>query len=116
MQEEKRASKRTQLGGRIQLHMIQREEALTVDAEIINVSRDGVGFFTSEQLLIGDCYEADLLLWTKESIKAYLKIVRAEEVENGYNYGCTFFGMQKNELMRITIYQLLQEQNGSSEV
>lgn len=109
--EEKRASKRTQLEGKVTLHMIKKDEKIEVDAEIINISRGGVGFFTSEQLLIGDCYEAQILLWTKDSIKAYLKIVRAEEVENGYNYGCTFFGMQKNELMRITIYQLLEEQN-----
>ena len=46
-----------------------------------------------------------------DTLDAYLRIVRAAEgdTEGTYSYGSVFVGMMDNELMRILIYQMFQD-------
>ncbi len=111
--EDKRRAKRTPMESSVCLHLISGDIERYVDADIVNVSKNGIGFTAEEQLLIGECYEAKITLWNSDKINAYLRIVRADMVEGqaGYSYGAVFVGMQDNELMRILIYQMFQEKD-----
>ena len=108
---EQRKHKRTDIESAVRLHLISATEDKYIDAELDNVSKNGVGFHTREQLLIGEVYEAKIKLWTKDTLDAYLRIVRAAEgdTEGTYSYGSVFVGMMDNELMRILIYQMFQD-------
>lgn len=81
-----------------------------ISIEIVNCSRHGLGFICTEQLVIGDNYEANLTIWTKELIHVILQIVRSEVVEDGkYNYGCIFVGMPDADRQRIEVYETVEE-------
>ena len=109
--DEKRRTKRSSLNAEVELKKVDSEESgKKILVEITDVSKNGIGFLTREQLLIGDIFESKIKLWTKASIDAILKIVRARDNEDGtFQYGCIFVGMPDQETMRILIYQLFRE-------
>lgn len=81
-----------------------------VAIEIIDVSKSGIGFNSSEVLTIGAVYESYLTIWTKEVLHAFLQIVRIEMRESGtFFYGATFVGMPEVDASRIEIYQTVNE-------
>ena len=109
--EERRKSKRLELGGEIMLKPIaskdQEEEAVTI--HVYDCSRAGLGFHADCQLLMGEIYEANLTIWTKEVIHVFLKIVRGKALEDGYEYGAIFIGMPEYDLQRIEVYETVQD-------
>lgn len=109
--EEKRIYKRTALDTEVELSLVNGEgNSLKLQAEIVNVSKDGVGFLAKEQLMIGAIYQARIRLWTGQKIDIILKVVRAKDEGDGsYSYGCIFVGMAGNEAVRILIYQMFNE-------
>ena len=58
---------------------------------------------------MGAVYECSLTIWTKEVIQVFVKIVRAEELENGFRYGGLFVGMNDLDAYRIQVYQTVDE-------
>ena len=111
--EEKRRYKRSDLEERVRLRYVGKDDGShekEIDVSMTDVSEDGAGFFYEEELNLEDCYEGDVRLWTKQTIHAFLKIIRKKEIEGGFVYGCIFFGMESRETMRIKIYQMLEEQ------
>ncbi len=108
--DEKRLHKRTDLHSKVTLKLIsETKEERTVEAELTNVSKDGIGFLTKDQLLVGSVFQSVIELWTKQKIDVLLKIVRCEEVNGQYEYGSIFVGMRDHESMRILIYQMFNE-------
>lgn len=108
---EKRLYKRSDLKNKLRLELISSEHGRSFpafDVDIIDVSSEGIGFHSEEQLMIGEVFYGDLELWTKQKIKVVFKIVRCSVEEEGYNYGCTFVGMGADKLS-IKIYQMLEE-------
>ena len=74
--EEKRKNKRTDLDINVSLGIITEDvnkEKEYIDVEITDVSKMGLGFKTDKQLLVGDCFDARIQIWTKEIIDAVLK-------------------------------------------
>ena len=51
-----------------------------VSIEITDVSKTGVGFICDSMLNIGTVYETFLTIWMKETIHAFLEIVRIEKL------------------------------------
>ena len=76
---------------------------------IIDVSKNGIGFECEEALTIGDVYESFLTIWTKEVIHAFLQIVRIELSSSGYVYGASFIGMPEIDSARIEVYQTVHD-------
>lgn len=77
-----------------------------VAINISDISKTGMGFECEELLQIGEVYEAYLTIWTKETIHAFLQIVRIELGEEGlYEYGAIFIGMPEMDISRIEVYQ-----------
>ena len=80
--EEKRRNKRTDLDINVALGVISEDlnkKKEYIDVEITDVSKMGLGFKSDRQLLVGDCFDARIQIWTKEVIDAVLKIVRCKE-------------------------------------
>jgi hypothetical protein len=109
--EDKRKNKRLHLEGEILLQPLGKSgEAVSTKIEITDCSKDGLGFSSDAQLTIGDNYEANLTLWTKETMTVFLQIVRASKVDDLFHYGSIFIGMPDSERMRIQVYETVEDQ------
>ena len=109
--EDKRKNKRLELSGELVLKELGGTEDLgTVQIEITDCSRDGLGFMTDAQLTIGHNYEANLRLWTHEVLHVFLQIVRATKSDKLYHYGAIFIGMPDADKMRIEVYETVEDQ------
>lgn len=108
---ERRKSKRLSMTGVLMMKALSGNgPASEVSIDIQNCSRHGLGFNCDEQLVIGDNYQAELTIWTKEVINVFLQIVRSEKREDGlYNYGCIFIGMPDSDRQRIAVYETVEE-------
>ena len=117
VEDERRKSKRTKLASKLIVKRLDASENEEVEIDIVDVSKDGVGFTAERPLKIGAVYEGFLTIWTKEVIHAFLQIVRIELVKDGfYVYGARFVGMPEMEANRIEVYQTVSEQiNGAAE-
>ncbi len=106
--EEKRKNKRIDLECNLIVKRLCNDDSAEVSTglsiELINVSKSGIGFKCSEQLSIGEVYECYLTIWTKETIHAFIQIVRVQKNENDYSYGSIFIGMTETDTNRISIY------------
>jgi len=108
---ERRKSKRLSMSGSIALKALGKgQESRDVDIEIVNCSRHGIGFNCREILAVGDNYEANLTIWTKEVIHVFVQIVRVDTIGDGvYNYGSIFIGMPDSDRQRIGVYETVDE-------
>ena len=84
--EERRRSKRLDLSGEILIKELGTNTATSCDIKITDASSAGIGFTTDKQLTIGDNYEANLTIWTKEVLHVFIQIVRAKKVDDIYHY------------------------------
>lgn len=108
--EEKRKHKRLELSGELIVKHMGTGEHEAYQIEITDCSKDGIGFSTDAQLVIGDNYEANLTLWTKEVLHVFVQIVRAAKTDSGFHYGCIFIGMPDADKMRIEVYETVEDQ------
>ncbi len=104
---EKRKAERTELESRLIIKQLngESEGAKEVAIEVMDVSKNGVGFTCTEPLEIGAVYEAYLTIWTQETLHCFMEIVRIVKKEDTFDYGAIFVGMPDMELKRIEIYQ-----------
>ena len=112
--DDRRKSKRTKLVSRLIVKRLDSRDGGEVEIDIVDVSKDGVGFTAARDLKIGAVYEGFLTIWTHEVIHAFLQIVRIELLEDGdenkkYGYGARFVGMPEMEANRIEVYQTVEE-------
>ena len=109
--QEKRKNERTELTSRLIIKQLDSNQKKEVSIEVTDVSKTGVGFACTEALNIGAIYEGYLTIWTKESIHAFMEIVRIIKEEDTYCYGAIFVGMPEMESKRIEIYQQFENAN-----
>lgn len=107
--EERRRSTRTELQAELLVKRLDQSTGEKVHVRITNVSGKGIGFQCKEKLDMGGVYESLLRIWTKETIQAFIEIVRIEKQIEGYSYGGIFIGMPDIDAQRIEIYQTVQE-------
>lgn len=113
---ERRRSKRLDINVRIKLNELKtgfikadvNKNEMLVD--IVNISKDGLAFISSEKLTINTFYDANVVLWTKESFDTVIEIVRIENAEDGkILYGCKFIGILPSDQLKIQIFDMLQD-------
>lgn len=111
--EERRRNKRIGLDSKLLIKRLDQSGAADeVNIEITDISRSGVGFTCTEPLAIGAVYEAFLTIWTKETLHAFLEIMRITKREDGmYDYGAIFIGMSEIDASRIDTYGTISEMN-----
>ena len=108
--QEKRKAKRTVLEAKIMIKRLDNNgENRETTIDILDVSKNGVGFSCDEALSIGALYEAHLTLWTKEVLHSFVQIVRIEMLGTGFNYGGIFIGMSEMDASRIEVYQTVSD-------
>lgn len=110
--EEKRKSKRLTLESEIVLNKLNGDSGtpMKTSINVKDVSKTGMGFTCNEQLNIGNIYECLLTIWTKDTIKAFVEIVRIIKNDDGsYFYGGIFIGMTESDSNRISIYSQFDE-------
>ena len=98
------------LSAKIELSRIDQKEVTTVryaTVEVTDVSKTGMAFISTQELNIGEYFDARLQIWTKEEIDVVLEIVRVQEVDQGYKYGAFFVGMTDTDALKIQIYEML---------
>ncbi len=67
-------------------------ENINAPIEVIDVSKVGIGFKTSSVLPIGYYFNARLVLCENDSLNCVVRIIRQQEVEDGFVYGCEMVG------------------------
>lgn len=112
--EEKRKNKRMELDSQIVLNRLDIADGgeTTASISVKDVSKSGIGFTCDYPLQIGAVYECLLTIWTKETIKAFVEIVRIEKQDESYMYGGIFIGMPEIDMQRIEIYSTFQDAAG----
>jgi hypothetical protein len=108
---ERRKTKRSDLSSRLVIKRLDEEGVQEVAIEVLDVSKTGIGFISTEPLGIGAVYEGYLTIWTKEVLHAFIEIVRIEKKEDVFEYGAIFIGMPEMEANRIEVYQSFNDAN-----
>lgn len=110
--EEKRRNKRLDLKVSVQLERLDQDGITTlkyIDVDVTDISRSGIGFNAKQSLEIGSYYDTKIQIWTKEVVDAVIEIVRCEEKDGYYHYGCVFIGMTDTDALKIDIYQIFND-------
>lgn len=110
--EERRKSNRRELTSKLiikRLGGVDVDE--TVEIDITDVSKTGIGFTCSKALEIGAVYESYLRIWTQEVLHAFLEIIRIEKRDSVFSYGGIFIGMPEMDAARIEVYDTVENMN-----
>ena len=106
---EKRKHKRLKMEHALELARLNADgtaDGGVVNADILNISRGGVGFLSRKRLEVGSYYDTRI---SREMIDAVLEIVHVEEQEKGYYYGGEFIGISDSDAVKIDIYQVFHD-------
>lgn len=109
---EKRKHKRLKMEHALELARLNADgtaDGGVVNADILNISRGGVGFLSRKRLEVGSYYDTRISLFSREMIDAVLEIVHVEEQEKGYYYGGEFIGISDSDVVKIDIYQVFHD-------
>lgn len=118
MAQERRRANRMDINVTIQLNSVKnkgklddlKKEAFVVD--VVNISKDGLAFKSSERLELNTYYDTTVLLWTKEKFQTVIEIVRMENYgEEETMYGCRFIGIMPSDQLKIQIYEMVSEKD-----
>lgn len=116
MTQERRRANRMDINACIKLSSVRNKgnlDGLKNDAfevEVVNLSKDGLAFKSSEKLELNTYYDTTVLLWTKEKFQTVIEIVRMENYgEEQTLYGCRFIGIMPSDQLKIQIYEMVSE-------
>jgi hypothetical protein len=119
MTQERRRANRMDINACIKLSSVRNKgnlDGLKNDAfevEVVNLSKDGLAFKSSEKLELNTYYDTTVLLWTKEKFQTVIEIVRMENYgEEQTLYGCRFIGIMPSDQLKIQIYEMVSEMEG----
>lgn len=105
---ERRKNERHALDSTIVIKRLDGTSSEEISIEIVDVSKTGVGFNCNTPLTIGAVYESFLQIWTKETLHAFLEIVRIVKENGTFNYGAIFIGMPEMDMSRISVYETVE--------
>lgn len=67
-------------------------EEINAPIEVFDVSKAGIGFKTKSVLPMGYYFNARLVLCENDAINCVVRIIRQQQTEDGYIYGCEIVG------------------------
>lgn len=108
-QNERRKEKRNDLSVKLFMNRLDSKLSKAIPIEVLDLSKAGIGFICSEELEKGSVYEADITIWTGDTIHAFIEIVRVSPQEGGNIFGGIFVGMPEADWCRIRVYETYQE-------
>ena len=80
-----------------------------VRVDVVDLSKNGIGFKCKEQLELNAVYQAELTIWTKEIIHTFVNVTRIDNSKEETVYGATFVGMPENDSCKISIYEMFDD-------
>lgn len=107
--EERRRNERHALDSTILIKRLDGGIEEEVNIDIIDVSKTGIGFNCDKALTIGAVYESYLQIWTKETLHAFIEIVRIVKENGTFTYGAIFIGMPEMDMSRISVYETVDK-------
>ena len=117
---DKRKADRLGINVSIKLQSINNEKFVSIEpnanafeVNVLNLSKTGIAFTCKEFLPLNSFYEANVLLWTKETFRATIEVVRMEVIpddKENIMYGCRFIGITAADQVKIDVYQMVSEQ------
>ncbi len=115
--EEKRRALRMDIEVKIKLNELKTEKPIEglkkepIEVVLINASRGGIAFKTSEELKLNTYYDVSLVLWQMETFDTVVEIIRMENYgEKETMYGARYIGITPSDRLKIQIHELLLEQ------
>ncbi len=106
---ERRKERRNDLSIRININRLDQKEKNQITVDVLDVSKAGIGFISDVELESGAIYEADITIWTGDTIHAFIEIVRVSAQQGGGIYGGIFVGMPESDWSRIRVYETYQD-------
>ncbi|MCR5526919.1 MAG: PilZ domain-containing protein [Lachnospiraceae bacterium] len=106
--EERRKARRMDLDVRVSMSRVDGDDE-EISVEVLDISRAGIGFFCTKELVNGAVYKTDIKIWTGDVITAFINLVRVGRQENGNIYGGIFVGMPEADWCRIGVYETFQD-------
>ena len=106
---ERRKGRRDELKTKLIIKRLDGGLKQDVAIDVSDLSKTGVGFSSTELMQIGNVYEANLTIWSKETIHVFIEIVRIEKKVDRFEYGATFIGMPEMDSARIATYQTVSD-------
>ncbi len=67
-------------------------ENLNAPIEVFDVSKNGIGFQTKSVLPMGYYFNARLVLCENDALNCVVRIIRQQQTEDGFIYGCEIVG------------------------
>lgn len=67
-------------------------ENINAPIEVFDISKAGIGFKSKSVLPLGYYFNARLVLCKNDAINCVVRIIRQQDTENGYIYGCEIVG------------------------
>ncbi|NLL77273.1 MAG: PilZ domain-containing protein [Clostridiales bacterium] len=107
--EKLRKCRRMELNSKLVVKRIDSNEQELITINVFDLSKSGVGFYCEEKLEMDSVYESHIMIWTKERIHVLLRIVRIEQLENGYEYGSIFMGLSETDAFRIEVWDTMEQ-------
>jgi len=79
-------------------------------ADVINVSKSGIGFTTPFRLEENSFYKARLVFQSKESVDTIIETVRHGDMDEPMiNYGGKFIGISEKDQFKIEVFRMFAE-------
>lgn len=112
--DDRRKNRRIEMESKLVVKRLDKADNAVSEAtiNIIDVSKNGVGFTCDTTLDIGGVYEAYLRIWTQEVIHSFIEVVRIEKKGDDFEYGGIFVGMPESEAQRIGVYDTVSSMTG----
>ena len=107
--EEKRKAKRLVLNAHVIIKRLDDQRHDRIPVDVLDLSKTGIGFQCAQRLAQGSMYEAEIVLWTKETINCFINITRIDDRDDVIVYGASFIGMTENDACKIDIYDMFTE-------
>ncbi len=119
--EEKRKYKRMDINVKIKLNEIKNTKDVSMlnkeymEVDLVNVSRGGIAFRSSEELILNTFYDVKLILRNNDKLDAIVEIIRMENKGDEQTlYGCRYIGMMPRDSLRIQVQELIMEAEKNS--
>ncbi|MCR5789807.1 MAG: PilZ domain-containing protein [Lachnospiraceae bacterium] len=107
--EEKRRAKRLILNAHVIIKRLDSNRNDRIPVDVVDLSKTGIGFKCAQNLELHSMYEAEIVLWTKETINCFINIERSTPDGNEMHYGASFIGMTEHDACKIDIYSMFHE-------
>ncbi|MCR4656886.1 MAG: PilZ domain-containing protein [Lachnospiraceae bacterium] len=107
--EEKRKAKRLVLNAHVIIRRLDSGKNERIPVDVTDLSKTGIGFKSTQMLELHSMYEAEIVLWTKETINCFISITRADQKGDEMTYGASFVGMNEKDSCKIDIYDMFEE-------